>query len=210
MSLESWLAFTAACVVLTLIPGPSVLLVVSQAVVRGKAAALMCILGDVLGGVVLMALSFLGVGAVLAASALLFQVVKWAGVLYLAYLGCRQILDARNGAGAVVTGSAPEPFTPSSWMSFWAGAVTAVLNPKAIMFYLAFLAQFVDLERSIALQVAIMTATSSAVVVVFLGFYALIATRARRMFHSPAAHKRIGYTGGACMLGGSVVMAATR
>lgn len=96
MSFQSWLAFSAACIVLTLIPGPSVLLVIGQALAKGRAAAMMCILGDVVGSIILIGLSFMGVGAVLAASAALFQIVKWAGVFYLAYLGYRQIVEARN------------------------------------------------------------------------------------------------------------------
>ncbi|MFT4961540.1 MAG: homoserine/homoserine lactone efflux protein [Paracoccaceae bacterium] len=85
---------------LTLILGPSVLLVVGQALSKGRKAAMMCVAGDVVGGIVLMGLSFAGVGAILATSAILFQIVKWTGVIYLAYLGYRQIIEARAG-GAV-------------------------------------------------------------------------------------------------------------
>ncbi|WP_346912963.1 LysE family translocator [uncultured Roseibium sp.] len=206
MSLENWFAFTIACIVLTLIPGPSVLLVIGQALTRGKRAAMMCIAGDLIGSIVLMGLSFLGVGAILAASAVLFQAVKWAGVLYLAYLGYRQIADSRkdrfelSGQENVSTG----------WGSLWAGAVTAVLNPKAIVFYMAFLAQFIDPAGSFAQQVVILTVTSTLVVAVLLSAYAMIATRARRAFQSRAARRKIGYAGGTFLLGGSVLMATTR
>ena len=98
MSLETWIAYTIACVVLTMIPGPSVMLVVAQALTRGRVAAAMCILGDVVGSIVLVGLSFAGVGAILAASAILFQLVKWVGVLYLAWLGISQIIEARRDA----------------------------------------------------------------------------------------------------------------
>nr|WP_208976921.1 LysE family transporter [Stappia sp. ES.058] len=65
MSLETWLAYTIACVVLTLIPGPSVMLVVAQSLTRGRWATAMCIFGDVVGSIVLVGLSFAGVGAIL-------------------------------------------------------------------------------------------------------------------------------------------------
>ena len=206
MTVETWIAFTTACIVLTLIPGPSVLLVIGQSITRGKRAAMMCILGDVLGGIVLMGLSFVGVGAILAASAALFQIVKWAGVVYLAYLGYRQIAEARRDTGAQET---PHLVT-SSWGSFWAGTVTAILNPKAIVFYMAFLAQFIDPAKDLLPQLTILTVTSTLVVVVLLGAYAMIAARARQTFRSHRARRRMGYTGGTFMIGGSVLMATTR
>ncbi len=167
---------------------------------------MMCIAGDIVGGVVLMGLSFMGVGTILAASALLFQIVKWAGVIYLAYLGCRQIAEARNDNGYF----AEAHQTSSAWGSLWAGAVTAVLNPKAIIFYMAFLAQFIDPARDMALQMVILTITSTIVVAVLLTGYALVAGRTRQFFQSKSARKRIGYTGGTFMIGGSVLMATTR
>lgn len=113
-----------------MIPGPSVLLVIAQSLMRGRVAAAMCILGDVVGSIVLVGLSFAGVGAILAASALLFQIVKWAGVFYLAWLGIGQIMAARRDAPERVSHAGGA----SSWSSFRAGTVTAVLNPKAIVF----------------------------------------------------------------------------
>jgi homoserine/homoserine lactone efflux protein len=208
MSFQTWLAFTAASIILTLIPGPSVLLIVSQAITKGRTAALMCIFGDAIGGIVLIGLSFAGVGALLAASAAAFQIMKWAGVLYLAYLGCRQILEARGS-----TGMPPDDMTgaqASTWKSFWAGTITAILNPKAIVFYMAFLTQFIDPEHGMQAQITIMAVTSTVVVVVFLGIYALLASRARDLLKSRLAARRVSYTSGACLLGGSVYMAAAR
>jgi threonine/homoserine/homoserine lactone efflux protein len=208
MSFETWLAFTIACVVLTIIPGPSVMLVIAQSLTRGKSAAMMCILGDVVGGFVLTALSLAGVGAILAASAVLFQIVKWAGVLYLAWLGYSQIRDARRGEGSVEV--EPAGLNSSHWGSFWAGTVTAILNPKAIIFYLAFFAQFIDPDGDWLSQLVVLSITSSLVVIVLLAGYALIASRARVLFQSQKARRRMGYTGGGFMIGGSAIMAATR
>lgn len=207
MSLEPWLAFVAACIVLTLIPGPSVMLVVGQAITKGKRAALLVVVGDVIGGIVLMVLSFMGVGAILAASAVLFQIVKWSGVFYLAYLGYCQIRDARNDVDGFAQNHGA---SSSAWGSLWAGAVTAVLNPKAIIFYMAFVTQFIDPTGNMVLQMSILTLTSTVVVAVLLAGYALIAERARQAFQSKRARKRIGYTGGTFMIGGSVLMATAR
>jgi threonine/homoserine/homoserine lactone efflux protein len=206
MAFDSWLAFTLATIVLTLIPGPSVLLLISLAIARGKKAAMMCIVGDMFGTVVLMALSFLGVGVLLAASAVLFQLVKWAGVLYLAYLGLRQILDARKQPDVIDE----EASSQSPWNSLWAGSVTAILNPKAIIFYMAFLAQFVDPDGNFGLQMGILTLTSIVIVAVLLSGYAMIAGYARACLKQRSVHRKIGYAGGSLMLGGSALMAATR
>lgn len=208
MSFESWLAFTLACVVLTLIPGPSVLLVVGQALSKGRKAAMMCVAGDVLGGIILMVLSFAGVGAILATSAVLFQIIKWSGVIYLAYLGYRQIIEARAGGSQFDDMDVSHDGT--GWGSFWAGTVTAVLNPKAIVFYMAFLAQFMDPTRDIGLQAVILITTSTTVVALLLAGYAMIAMRARATFQSRSAQRKIGYTSGSFLIGGSVLMATTR
>ena len=206
MTWETWLAYTIACVVLTAIPGPSVLLVIGQSLTRGKTAAMMCILGDVIGSIVLVGLSFAGVGAILAASAVLFQIVKWAGVFYLAWLGYRQIVEARSAQVEMQVSSEKG----STWGSFWAGTVTAILNPKAIIFYMAFLAQFIDPRGEIPLQLVVLTLTSSLVIVVLLTGYALVASSARALFQSHRARRNMGYAGGGFMIGGSVLMATTR
>ncbi|WP_215905691.1 LysE family translocator [Thalassospira sp. TSL5-1] len=198
---------------LTLIPGPSVLLVIGQSLTRGKRAAVMCIMGDVIGSIVLMGLSFAGVGAILAASATLFQIVKWTGVIYLAWLGYRQIAEARQTptTDTDATTKPAEANQPhSAWRSFWAGTITAILNPKAIIFYMALLAQFINPQAGLAAQLVILTLTSSLVVMVLLTGYALLAARAGQIFQSRQAQKRIGYAGGTFMIGGSVLMATTR
>ncbi|WP_417711007.1 LysE family translocator [Roseibium aggregatum] len=210
MSLETWLAYTLACVVLTIIPGPSVMLVVGQTLMRGKTAAMMCILGDVVGSIVLTGLSFAGVGAILAASTVLFQTVKWAGVLYLAWLGYSQIREARRDGGSVETSVQTRSPKGSFWRSFWAGTLTAIFNPKAIVFYMAFLAQFIDPAGDLAVQLTVLTVTSSLVVMGLLTGYAVLAARARKVFQTSKARRRMGYAGGGFMIGGSALMAITR
>lgn len=206
MSLELWLAFVAASAVVTLIPGPCVLLLIGQSVSRGVSVALMSIIGILLGDLFLIVLSLVGVGAILAASATIFQIVKWAGVLYMAYLGCCQIADARKG-GAMLLEERQSGFKLGSLK---AGFLSAALNPKGIMFYVAFLTQFVNPEAGLALQLSILALTSSVVVGAILAVYVLIAGQARKTFQTVSARKRVNYLGGGCLLGGSALMAATR
>ena len=170
-------------------------MVIGQALTRGTSAALLCIIGDILGGIVLMCLSFLGMGAILATSALLFQVLKWAGVLYMAWLGCLQIAEAHRRPSPSLRKS--EQAWPSSSLS--AGFFVGILNPKAIMFYMALLSQFIDPGQDPLQQFLILMATSTTIVVVVLSGYALVAARARTALQSTSARRRLGYAGGGCL-----------
>ncbi|PCI03945.1 MAG: lysine transporter LysE [Hyphomicrobiales bacterium] len=206
MSFEVWVAFAAACAVLTLIPGPCVLLLIGQSLSRGLGPAFSSIVGVLIGDILLIILSLMGVGAILAASAALFQLVKWAGVFYMAYLGICQILDARQEAKTVSSENHPA----FMFGSLRAGFLAAVLNPKGVMFYMAFLSQFVNPNGNMVLQISILAITSTVVVGLILAAYVMMANKARTAFQSEKTRKRIGYTGGGFLIGGSVLMATTR
>lgn len=204
MPLDIWIAYVVAYLVISLIPGPSVLLVIGQSLSRGTRAALACVVGDLSGGVVVMTASYLGLGLILAASSSAFMILKWAGVAYMAYLGISQILAARR---LTEIGDVPVSSTRGS---LGAGFLTGVLNPKAIMFYMAFLAQFIDPSAPQIPQFLILLITSAVIVGVVLGGYALLAAQISQRLRSVQARKKVGYAGGACLLGGSAVMAITR
>ncbi|TRW95716.1 LysE family translocator [Paracoccus sp. M683] len=204
MPFENWIAYVIAYAVISVIPGPSVFMVVGQTLSRGARAAIACIAGDLAGGVIVMSASYLGLGLVLASSSLAFMVLKWAGVAYMAYLGMAQISAARKLTVVEVQAS------DARRGSFGAGFLTGVLNPKAIMFYMAFLAQFVEPTAPQLPQFLILMASSTVVVATVLGAYALLAVKISARVQSPRARRRMGYAAGSCLLGGSVVMAATR
>lgn len=132
MPFETWLAYLAAYAVISITPGPSVFMVVGQSLSRGPGAAFSCIIGDLAGGVIVMTASYLGLGLLLASSSLAFMAMKWAGVLYMLWLGARQIRAARNLLEIKPFQAAP------ARGSLGAGFLTGVLNPKAIMFSMAF------------------------------------------------------------------------
>ena len=196
MNIDNWLAFVLAYTVISLIPGPSVLMVVSQALTHGKRAAFICILGDLLGGVVIILLSVLGLGAVLATSALAFGLLKWLGVGYLAYLGIQQIRGASGEVSKVAS------------KSFRSGFLVGLLNPKAIIFYMVFLAQFIDQSRSVSAQIAILIPTATVVVAGVLGGYALLAARASAALQRSDFKRKKGYASGGLLLSGSAMLAA--
>lgn len=205
MNFELWVAFIIASAVMTLIPGPSVMLITGRAITQGTRAALICIAGDLIAGVVLMVFSLWGVGAILNASPLLFQIVKWAGVAYMLYLGISQIIEARKSHASTV-----ENKQIIARDNLRDGFVSAILNPKALAFYLAFLTQFLDPTGDLWVQFSILIVTSSVVVGLVLLGYVIVAAKARQLFQSKSATKWFGYTGGSFMVGAGVWMASTR
>ena len=205
MSIEVWLAYVAAFTLLSLIPGPSVFMVIGQSLSRGIGAAFYCIAGDLLGGIVMMTIAYVGLGTLLAASSGVYLLVKWAGVAYMAWLGLSQILAARRMVEADLTAPATSAIRVGSMR---AGFLTGILNPKAILFYVAFLAQFMNPAFPLTPQFLILMATSTAIVLIVLAAYALLATQARRVFQSLRARKRMGYAGGSFLLSGSALMAS--
>lgn len=207
MNFETWLAYVFACTVLSIIPGPSVLLVTGQTLTKGLKGAVVCLAGETLGGTVLILMSLLGVGAILATSAILFTVVKWLGILYLAYLGVREILKAKR----IPNYSDENHKAPTGYRgSFSAGFFTALLNPKAIVFYMAFLSPFIDPEAHLIVQYSVLIVTSITVAGIVLFGYALVASRAQHALKSQRAKRNVGYASGGFYLGGSALMAISR
>src|SRR5262249_569334 len=146
MSWHIWMAFAAASAVMGLIPGPGVTSIVGYALSSGRKTALASVAGMAIGNAVAMILSLAGVGAVLAASALAFTAIKWAGAVYLIGLGLATILKSRRAVGMVV----PETVTPRA--AFAANIAVGTFHPKTIVFFVAFVPQFISAAGNYALQ----------------------------------------------------------
>src|SRR5262245_60825514 len=153
MTIETWLAFSAASAILLVIPGPTTLLVISYALGRGMRGALPVAAGVALGDFTAMTLSMLGVGALLAASATLFTLLKWVGAAYLIWLGIQLWR-----AGGALNAEPKSGEAPALRMLAHAWLVTA-LNPKSITFFVAFLPQFIDRGADFWSQMLIFEAT---------------------------------------------------
>lgn len=200
MAFADWLSFVAIYGLICLVPGPSVLMVLGQVAGQGLRAGLICIAGDLLAGMVVVGLAFAGLGAVLSASALAFGAVKWAGVGYLAWLGLRQILEARHPArpgGAVRR-------------AFRAGFLTGIFNPKAIVFHIAFLSQFIDPAAPALRQLGVLMLSAAGGAGLVLTGYALLALPLRAALSGARGRRLAGYGGGGALLGGAAVMAVQR
>ena len=135
--------FVAAVMVLNMTPGPDAMYVLGRSVTQGRRAGMLSSLGTVSGAGVHVIAAALGLSAFLATSAHAFTVVKWAGVIYLLYLGIRTFFDKSGLAAPHVSGSVVAKHR-SGWTLFWQGVLTDVLNPKVALFFLAFLPQFID------------------------------------------------------------------
>jgi threonine/homoserine/homoserine lactone efflux protein len=204
MTLETWLAFTAASAVLLVIPGPTILLVVSYALGQGWRTALPMAIGVALGDFTAMTLSLLGLGALLAASATLFTVLKWVGAAYLVWLGIKLWR-----AGGALDAKPRTDATSALKMLGHAWLVTAI-NPKGLTFFIAFLPQFIDPKHALLPQVGVFAATFLILAFANVITYALIASRARSVVQSQRTMRVINRTGGSLLIGAGVATVALR
>lgn len=206
MDLNLWLAFVAASIALLMIPGPTVLLVLSYALSQGRRAALSTAAGVALGDFLAMSASLAGLGALVLTSAMVFTVLKWAGAVYLVYLGVKLL----RSAGGLTFGVATDrPKTSDAAMFRHAATVTA-LNPKSIAFFIAFVPQFLVTDAPLAPQFAILIATFVSLAAVNALVYALLADRLRAQIGRPAVTGWLARGGGLALIAMGVATAALR
>lgn len=154
MQFDTWLVYLAASVGLSLSPGPNGLLALTHGALHGRRKTLFTICGGALGFVLIIGLSMFGIGALVKASAGWLGVLKWVGGAYLVWLG---VQVWRAPPLAVELSDASSRAKP--WSMFRQGALSAATNPKGLLFFSAFLPQFIDPGRSLAVQFAVMAAT---------------------------------------------------
>jgi threonine/homoserine/homoserine lactone efflux protein len=208
MDLSLWLAFVAASTALLLIPGPTVLLVLSYALSQGRRVAVATALGVATGDLIALTAALVGLGALITASATAFAVLKWIGAAYLIWLGWRMLRSAGEG-GALTPAGAPPPGIPAAAVFRHAVLVTA-LNPKTIGFFVVFVPQFMRPDAPMAPQAAVITATFVGLAAANALAYALIADRLRDRLASPAAIRWLTRGGGIAIMGMGVATALLR
>lgn len=174
MAWHTWLIYLMAAVGLSLTPGPNSLLALTNGALHGHRRTLWTVAGGALGFVAVIALSMLGIGALLQASASALLVLKWVGGAYLVWLG----IQLWRAPPLQLQPSADTPFARRSQL-FRQGLFAAVSNPKALLFYGAFLPQFLDPARSLWPQFAVMAGTFAAIECVVEYLLARMAHRIR-------------------------------
>ncbi|UUX49163.1 LysE family translocator [Nisaea acidiphila] len=200
-----WLAFAAATSVMLAIPGPTVMLVASYAMSRGRESGWLTVPGVALGDLTAMIVSLAGAGAVLAASAELFTILKFAGAAYLVWLGI-QLWRSKPELALAPAGGGRRQKT----RMFANAYVVTALNPKGIVFFVAFVPQFIDPSRPLFLQFVILVTTFVILGAINAAFWAIMAGTMRSRFSSPFALRLVNRLGGSAMIGAGLLTALTR
>ncbi|WP_428540385.1 LysE family translocator [Profundibacter sp.] len=194
MPLDLWLAFAAASFVVVVIPGPTILLVVSYALTQGRRVAVATALGVALGDFIAVSLSLAGLGAILLTSAWAFTALKLVGAAYLVFLGIKLLRSPPHLKDVL----APSP-TPAKRIFAHSALVTA-LNPKGIIFILAFVPQFLSADLPVMPQFLTMLATFVGLGAINALAYALLADQLGQRIRSPKVLTWVNRTGGAVLI----------
>jgi len=202
MSVELYLAFVAASVALALLPGPVVTLVIANGLRHGTRAALTNIAGVQTGVGIILAVVAVGLTSLMATMGYWFDWVRFAGAAYLVWLGIRLIREPVAGVEA----DAPPP--PRGGF-FLQGFLVALSNPKLLVFFGAFIPQFMDLRQDHLSQVALLGVTFMVIAALTDATYALLAGRVRRFF-SARRTRTLSRVSGGFMIGGGIWLALTR
>ena len=199
VSTHALVTFAATAFLLIVVPGPSVLFVVSRGVALGRRAALVTVAGNAVGIYLQVLAVAIGLGAIIERSILALQMIKLAGAFYLMYLGVQAIRHRREMATVLDAAEAVRPRR----RIFREGFVVGLTNPKNIIFFTAVVPQFVDRSGApVAVQITILGTIYVGIAMVSDSVWAIIAGTARSWFaRSPRRMEILGGTGGLVMLG---------
>ena len=202
MTIYGFLTFCAVYVLAVATPGPGIAAIVARSLAHGLKGAPAFIAGFVIGDLTWFAIAATGLAALAKTAATLFVAIKWAGVAYLLYLAWK--LWTAPAERVEVT---DQDRNQHGWRAFMASLMLTLANPKAILFFLALLPTVIDLG---SMNAARFLEISAAIVVLqpcVLGMYALLAAKARQLFTTPKAVRRLNRSSGVAMAGAAVVVA---
>jgi len=204
-SSSQWVAFLVASILFIQVPGPSLLFTIGRALTVGRREALLSVVGNAIGVTAQAVFVAVGLGAVIAASITAYTVIKVAGAAYVIYLGVQAIRhrhDAREAMEAHVSAKRGHALR--------IGAVVGLTNPKTILFFVAFLPQFVNTGAGhVGVQMVVLGGVFGLMAICSDSMWALLAARAREWFaRKPARLDTLGATGGVMMVGLGAAMLA--
>jgi threonine/homoserine/homoserine lactone efflux protein len=202
MSLETYIAYALACIVIVLVPGPTVTLIIASSMRHGTRAGLLNVAGTQAGLAVMIAIVGVGLASTIEAMGHWFEWVRLIGAVYLIWIGLQMI----RSKGRIAEGSMPA--APRCGF-FLQGFLVAISNPKTMLFFSAFLPQFIDRSIDYSLQIAIMGVTA----MIFAAFsdstYAVLAGKAGHMLSARRA-RLLSRVSGCFLLGGGLWLALSR
>src|SRR5438093_3042162 len=199
MSLEIYLTYVVACAVITLIPGPTVTVIVANSLAHGTRAGLLNVAGTQLGLGLMMAILVVGLSSIIAAMGWLFDWLRIAGAVYLVYLGWKLIRSPEALADA------SKATTPRGGF-FLQGFLVLMANPKALFWFGAFIPQFIDPKGNYVAQIALLGVTAMVVAVFSDGAYAVLIGRAGALL-SRNKVRVVSRLSGGCLIGGGLWLA---
>lgn len=194
MNIEMWLGFVVASSIVLTLPGPTILIVIGYSITHGNRAHFPLLAAVTLADVVVVGGALLGLGALLSASAFWFTVVKWIGGLYLLYLGISLL---KSGVSALKITESENP--DSYWKLFTNTFIVTTLNPKTIVFILAFMPQFIDPVANAAFQLWILAITFIILATAIVAVYAVFASSASSFLSSTRNQRHFNIAGGSIL-----------
>ncbi|MDB3917231.1 LysE family translocator [bacterium] len=196
MPLETWLTYTFITTTFLLIPGPTLILVISYSLLRGRSAVMALVVGVGLGDLTAMILSFLGVGLLLETVATAFYFFKWFGAAYLIWLGIKMW---RNSTDEI---EIPVKDKQNTSREILRNAyVTTALNPKSIIFFLAFMPQFMEPELPFGPQAVVLGGTFFVLAIMIVIAYALLASYTGKRLRMSKIQRWSHRIGGGLLIG---------
>ena len=202
MGLEHYFTYVLATLIILSIPGPTIILVVSQAVTHGRRSVIPLVAGVCLGDFTAMTLSLMGLGAIMGVSATFFGLFKWAGAAYLFYLG---ITLWRENPGNEPAQAAPDNASQGSL--FKSAFIVTALNPKSIAFFVAFLPQFIRPSAPATGQLLLLGGTFLFLALINAALYALFASQIRETIQKSTVKKWFNRCGGTALIGAGIITA---
>lgn len=210
-SAHQWIAFLVASLLFIQVPGPSLLFTIGRALTVGRRDALLSVVGNALGVVGQVLLVAVGLGALVATSAAVYTGVKVAGAAYVVWLGVQAVRHRSDARVALLAAGPATPPPGSARRSVGTGLVVGLTNPKTLVFFVAFLPQFVDQQAGrTGLQVALLGLAFGVLACCSDSLWALAAGRARAWFaRTPSRLDALGAGGGLMMVGLGATMLAS-
>lgn len=205
MNLEIWIAFVLAAAIVLVMPGPTILLVISQAISHGRKAVIPLVAGVTLGDFTAMTLSLIGLGAVMAASAALFSALKWIGAVYLIYLGIKLWRSNPEKQDINFSGK-----STSNRFLFKSAFVVTALNPKSIAFFVAFLPQFISSQSETFPQFVLLEGTYLFLAAVNATLYAVFSGQLRDKLQNTKVRRWLDRGGGSALICAGLVTATLK
>jgi len=199
-----YLAFLLVSAVLIVVPGPNVLLIVATSLSHGRKSGLVTVAGSTTAAALQLCIAALGTAWLAAFLADAFNVLKGLGAGYLVYLGLVRLKAALSDRGAVAD------TVPSGHGSFWRGFFVSLTNPKTILFFGAFLPQFVSPGLSVGPQLAVLSASFLLLAIVFDSAYAMLAGALRSVVRRPIVRRSFDGLAGTLFVGSGIGLALAR